>query len=211
MPSPPAICRDNGHVFPVSSIQVGDGGTFILGTGTSQCPICGSVADIPGGIYQAVGDAITAIANSPQSEARLRAIIESLETLRSEGADGEKVVGRLRLLAPELSGLFDFLLSARGAALAAWITLVVVILTSAWPQAKTEPQSFGPTDIQRIVTSAIQAVEHDRSSDQVSRRDDRQRDESQGDDKRVGPDRNPAGGRDGRKKPTRRKHGRQVR
>lgn len=162
MPGLPAIC-DNRHRYEDRNILLGEGvsaATFV-GNRVGPCPFCGAMASIVDGTYdvidgrtvrRAVMNAVDDFRQSDLSVTELTVLRNRIDELRQRTTNPSEVVDALTAEIPEGRLNLGWLSSPRGMALAAWLTLLVAILTFiiTWKGHGDTSSGLSPTQLHQI-------------------------------------------------------------
>ncbi|WP_243186687.1 SEC-C metal-binding domain-containing protein [Clostridium intestinale] len=107
MPNMPAFCDKCGAIFPSGFYIKDSQGTF-EGC-TSMCPRCGSMAKVPDGMYNVIGETIEILKAPDVTIEKLKALNELLYNLKSDKIKTDTFEDKVNTELPELSSLVSIL------------------------------------------------------------------------------------------------------
>jgi hypothetical protein len=151
-----------------SLVDVGPGADVTISGMRTPCPLCGSAGAIINGNYQTKLDGTAAVSLSPTPAQLIRlqtALAWAQRALKENEADPAAVERKIRKTvereAPGLASMVDSALGTKSATLAAWIAILLTLLTTI---IGSQEKAISPEDVARIV----EQIQSDQPDDGVS-------------------------------------------
>ena len=135
----PAFCYNCATIFS-SGIEATNVKRLTLKGNKSRCPNCGTMAPIPDGVYNAIGDTLELIAGPDRTVKDLETLKEIFEDARRRQVSREEFATRLERDAPHLSGILSHLPVSEAAFWAA-LTFLVTTVNSLYNNCAGRPPS----------------------------------------------------------------------
>jgi hypothetical protein len=104
----PAFCDDCGNIFISSNFIGGDVNVTLENVGIS-CPRCGSIAKVPNGVYQFIGDTIKILSAPYSSHLKLQKLADILQKVREKEVSAEEISKIIETELPEFSSIANYL------------------------------------------------------------------------------------------------------
>lgn len=132
-----------------------------------SCPACGGTAEVPGGLYEVIGDTILILVKDHDAYDVAIELVRHPASFDYHQA-AMAMADRRRVDAPALRRFADLMLSARGQAATAWLALLAAIVTlikirglSSGRSFEEDPESVpDPDDLKRDVRVIAYARRH---------------------------------------------------
>lgn len=104
----PAFCDNCGNAFITSNFIDGDANVSLKNVVIS-CPNCGSIAKVPDGIYQFIGDTIKILSAPYSSYLKIQRLTEILQRAKEKKASAKETSKIIEEELPEFSGIAQYL------------------------------------------------------------------------------------------------------
>jgi hypothetical protein len=159
MASVPAICATCGLVFP-SGIGIGKNAKdIVLFNNAAICPRCGSEAQIPSGIYNALSQTVVILLQSKRSARELQKLLDALNRAREQNASPQEIKKIVKQHAPDLKNIADWIPqtpSEAYAAIQAICSVIAILITLGIYRAQP---NITPEMVDEIVQKAVSNIQ----------------------------------------------------
>lgn len=157
MPRAPAICPKCNMIF-ASPININASNATLTGCSVT-CPKCGSMANIPPGVYSALNATTLALTWGRVSPEELDQLITIFKAARSSRAAPEEVAKEIESKVPELASLADVLPTTR-IQLYAFLGIIIMAMSLilATCQSMRGASGLSQAEVQQIVDDAIDSL-----------------------------------------------------
>lgn len=125
----PAFCSNCGLVFPSRVLSISNSRNITIGDSKEPCINCGSVARVPDGVYNFIGETIELLSGPERTVQELNRLAEILSLSKEKNSTYEEVMEEVKEEVPQMTSLLNMVLPKTPEQFYSFVTVILSIIT----------------------------------------------------------------------------------
>ncbi|WP_308015736.1 SEC-C metal-binding domain-containing protein [Priestia aryabhattai] len=106
----PAFCTECGLIFPSRQLSISNSRNITIENCTEECISCGSIAKVPDGVYNFIGETIELLSGPERTVEELNRLAEILRVSKRNNSSYEQVMDEVQREVPQVASLLSMIL-----------------------------------------------------------------------------------------------------
>lgn len=125
----PAFCSNCGSIFPSKLLSFVNSTNITIKGCEEPCINCGSIAKVPDGVYNFIGETIELLSGSESTVQQLNRLAEILNSFKDRDSTYEEVMEEVEQETPQMSSLLEKILPKTKDHLYGFISIIIGIIS----------------------------------------------------------------------------------